>query len=700
VAAAVFALGFALAGDAAVLADAGSTSSTLRVPQDFSTIQAAIDAAAPGDTVSVAPGLYSGGITNNGKAITIESTGGAAVTTISGSSQGSVVNLAAEAGETPVLRGFTITDGHDGGVTTNGGPALIENNTITGNTASAGAGAGIRASASAATIRGNTITDNGAHCCSGGTGGGGILLISGGTATVRNNVISGNSTSGNGGGISMFSAGTPVIDGNTISGNSDSGCDAGAMWLANASNAVIENNVIVNNNAGCSSGVAVDWTVPSGNQGPTFVNNTVVGTGTALRTNYFTANAKVVNNILVASGTAPVVSCVNSQAPQLSFNNVLNRGSGTRYDGCADPTGTSGNISVDPEFVDPSGDYHLACGSPAMDVGTATGAPPLDHDGMARPLDGNADGVFAVDMGAYEGRVACTPAGSQPPGAPTLIAPGTATAGSSSFVYAVGAAGATMTFFDQGVPTAIAVADASGFAAASMSLAGDNGRVVTATQTVGGLTSPAWPPASIRGISGVGTATVTFTPPAESVDFYRVIALPGGATATGASSPIAVAGLTNGVAYSFRVVGVNAGGFGPASTSSNAVKPGLPVEPGNVVAAPGDKTVELSWTTPFSDGGSPITGYVVTPYLGGIAQTPIPLGVVNSTTVAGLTNRAIYTFMIAAVNGFGTGLAVESSAVIPAAPRAAVPEPPAFEPRQAHPDVSVAGTVRPPLPGP
>jgi hypothetical protein len=46
-------------------------SGTIRVPQDFATIQRAVDAAGDGDTIVVGPGTYSGGIVISGKSITL-----------------------------------------------------------------------------------------------------------------------------------------------------------------------------------------------------------------------------------------------------------------------------------------------------------------------------------------------------------------------------------------------------------------------------------------------------------------------------------------------------------------------------------------------------------------------------------------------------------------------------------------------------
>jgi len=154
-------------------ADSASAANVLRVPQDFATIQAAIDATTPGDTVRVSPGVYNELLDNESKAITIESTGGADVTTIDGGGRGTVVTLTAHPGESPVLRGFTIRDGRGSGVATQGGPALIEDNVITNNVG-CGDGGGITVGPSSATIVDNLISHNGECVGSvGGVGGGG-----------------------------------------------------------------------------------------------------------------------------------------------------------------------------------------------------------------------------------------------------------------------------------------------------------------------------------------------------------------------------------------------------------------------------------------------------------------------------------------------------------------------------------------------
>ena len=58
----------------------------------------------------------------------------------------------------------------------------------------------------------------------------------------------------------------------------------------------------------------------------------------------------------------------------------------------------------------------------------------------------------------------------------------------------------------------------------------------------------------------------------------------------------------------------------------------------------------LTWKAP-ADGGSAIIGYVVTPSIGGVTQTPI---VFNSTavseTISGLTSGKSYTFTVTATN--------------------------------------------------
>lgn len=80
--------------------------------------------------------------------------------------------------------------------------------------------------------------------------------------------------------------------------------------------------------------------------------------------------------------------------------------------------------------------------------------------------------------------------------------------------------------------------------------------------------------------AGNGSASVTFTAPSFSklpVTSYTVTASPGGATGTGASSPVTVSGLTNGTSYTFTVTASTSNSTSTSSASSNSVSPVAPV---------------------------------------------------------------------------------------------------------------------------
>jgi len=105
-------------------------------------------------------------------------------------------------------------------------------------------------------------------------------------------------------------------------------------------------------------------------------------------------------------------------------------------------------------------------------------------------------------------------------------------------------------------------------------------------------------------------------------------------------------------------------------TSSGPTAPGAP---SGVTATAGNASASVSWTAP-SNGGSPITSYTVTPFIGATAQTPTVISgnpPATTATVNGLTNGTAYTFTVTATNAIGTGPAsAASNAVTPSAPTA------------------------------
>ena len=131
------------------------------------------------------------------------------------------------------------------------------------------------------------------------------------------------------------------------------------------------------------------------------------------------------------------------------------------------------------------------------------------------------------------------------------------------------------------------------------------------------------------------------------------------------------------------------GSSGPVVSIHRAPTPGgLSCAPGRPTAVPGDRQVTVTWPAPIcadpatsgraaADPAAdvlPITGYVITPSVGGVAKTPIEVPASPRTAViSGLTNGTAYTFTVSAKNAIGTGMPSAASAVV--TPRPAPPGP-------------------------
>lgn len=313
-----------------------SAAATRRVPADYPTIQAGIDAALGSlDTVLVAPGTYFENLVTRGIPITLVSEAGPAATIIDGSNpanpDSASVILATGA---LTIEGFTIT----GGSGTMWEPDQV-----------AGGGLALRG---AATIRGNWITEN--------------------------HVIS---PHGIGGGIetSLPDYLQVLIIGNRIYSNSarDGGAIFNGAWRVH-----LEDNFIYDNHASNFCGALLDdrinatqlrniYACNGSGTGPTavhgcrevrnctFVSN--VGSSPALSAVFRTHNSIYAFNI--GGG----LSCIPNSSD--SCNDVFGN---TPYDvhpDCSIVIGQNGNISVDPAFGDAdscAASYCLSPGSPLL----------------------------------------------------------------------------------------------------------------------------------------------------------------------------------------------------------------------------------------------------------------------------------------------------------------------------------------------
>jgi hypothetical protein len=433
-----------------------SAAVTIRVPQNFPTIQAAINAAHNGDVIEVARGIYSGqgnrDIDFSGKAITVCSAAGSAETIIDCGGSAAVSDgghrgfyFHQSEGADSVLSGFTVRGGRIFGFENPPDPAHWNPGR------SHPIGGGIYCEFSSPTIVDCVIQDCGTEigggiggvgtealitdcvieeCVAGGYDsaqsggrGGAIGLIGGSSATITNCVIQNNSGYSNSYGAGLYvRQSSAVVAGCSISGNGPSDDAPGSLQGAGAycsgtgTEVTFRNCIFSDNRADVGAGLYLEWlpdtSVPPAQRLPRcrveVINCTIVGNvrsgpvkspPPAAGIQSASVDILVISSILWANTkTALTITDAVSPTP-VTYCDVEGGYPGT------------GNINQNPLFADmEDGDYHLKSKYGRYDpwsgrwVGDSVHSPCIDAgDPEASVGDEPVQNGGRINMGGYGG---------------------------------------------------------------------------------------------------------------------------------------------------------------------------------------------------------------------------------------------------------------------------------------------------------
>ena len=222
--------------------------------------------------------------------------------------------------------------------------------------------AGVSAGATVVTMTGGAVSGNTAKTYGGGICAEGVALeltgveITGNTPTADSNFLSG-------GGL-YIDAGTVAVDSLVVTGNT---AHSGSSFQFSTCTDVQVRNTVVTGNTGllfagniftssCTAAVFENLTV---------ADNSCVNGGAGF---YISSTPVTISNSISAYNTGGTGSAngmfFSNSAATLACNDVYGN-DGDAYGGVDDPTGTGGNIAVDPLFCDrPGGDYRVASSSP------------------------------------------------------------------------------------------------------------------------------------------------------------------------------------------------------------------------------------------------------------------------------------------------------------------------------------------------
>ncbi len=358
---------------------------TIHVPNDFVTIQAAVDAASNGDTIIVSPGTYtySGSdqwasvVDIDDKQITLRASGAPGETIIDGMGTHRTVSFWNIGTPATVSDGFTITNSprsgiwcyhasptitnciiiansHDGLGASGGGidctnessPAII-NCTVMENSAGDGRGGGIacgmNSSGADTTITGCTISGNYAYWTDTSpstSGGGGIYCWNGG-ATITDCIITGN-IAANGGGIhDPYLGGSIAITGCTISNNTAAtggNMGGGGIFCYGGDGTLITDCTVTGNTSAAGGGGIWEGSLSGGIDHCTITGNTAASAGGGLYRFHVGFNITISNT-----------SICGNESDQIAGSYYLDEGGNTFADECADacPSDVTGDGVVD-----------------------------------------------------------------------------------------------------------------------------------------------------------------------------------------------------------------------------------------------------------------------------------------------------------------------------------------------------------------